>query len=252
MKNADYWRGRTAADEARAQKIARRYHREERQLYTNALDSIEGKIDRLYTKIKWGGAENITRSELWEYSHYLTLRDDILEQCKMIGEGQVRLTEACINEVYETTLGVGIADSAKLSRLSDFGKKKVLNSTWSGENFSTRIYKNTNALAGRLNQQITDMVVLGKSPDQIKKEIIQEFGTSYREADRLIRTEASYTFNQAAMDRYKNAGVKKVEILVENGCCDKCKEYDKKEFVIEAAPFLPAHPNCRCCYIPVV
>lgn len=252
MNNTSYWEGRAAADEARAQKIARRYMKEEKKLYKEALEQINGKIDRLYTKIRWGGADTVTRTELWEYSHYINLRDEILDQCKMIGEGQVTLTEACINEVYQKTLGVTIADATELTRLTNFGTKKVLNSVWSGENFSTRIYKNTNTLAARLNQHISDMVVLGKSPEEIKKQVIAEFNTSYYQADRLIRTETSYTFNTAALDRYKQKGVKKVEVLVEKSACDRCLDLKEKQFTIEAAPFLPMHPNCRCCYLPII
>lgn len=248
----NYWKNRIEQDEKRAQAIAKNYSKLEQKYYKDALEILDGKINRLYTKIKWGGAETVSRSELWEYSHYLDLKDEIMKQCQLIGEGQITLTEAAINEVFETTLGMTIGEGVQISGFNKYTADKFLNSNWCGLNYSERIYKNTNVLAARLNMHISDMVVLGRSPEDIKKEIRQEFGVSYREADRLIRTEASYAFNSAAIQRYKDGNIKKVEILVEKDACPHCLALKNQEYDIASAPLLPMHPNCRCAYIPVV
>lgn len=131
---------------------------------------------------------------------------------------------------------------------------RIKKTVWSGQSYSDRIWTNTNELARRTKEKITDLVAIGKLPEEVKKEIKEEFNVSYRVADRLIRTEASHVFNAAAMERYENSGVEQVEVLVEDDdkICDDCKELDGKIYNIDKAPTLPIHPNCRCCYVPVV
>lgn len=248
----EYWKGRAAADEARAQKIAKSYLKKERQLYKDALNVIDGKIDRLYTKIKWGGEDTVTRSELWQYQYYLDLRDSIEKEVGIIGSKQVTFTEQAINEVYEKTLNTKIDSVNKITNFNRGNVKKIINSQWSGKNFSERIWENTNNLAEALKRNITDLIIMGRNPEELKAELRKEFGVSYRCADRLVRTEASYAFNSAAADRYKEAGINKVEILVEDDACEDCLELRDQEFEIHSAPRLPQHPNCHCCLVPII
>jgi hypothetical protein len=43
-------------------------------------------------------------------------------------------------------------------------------------------------------------------------------------------------------------------VLIEDDekICEDCLALDGKTFDIDKAPTLPIHPNCRCCYVPVV
>lgn len=248
----EYWKSRAAADEAKAQKIAKSYMKKEKKLYKEALEVIDGKIDRLYTKINWGGEDTVTRSELWQYQYYLDLRDSIEKEVGAIGSKQISLTEQVINEVYEKTLNTEITTANKITNFNSGNVKKVINSQWSGKNFSERIWENTNNLSETLKRNITDLIVMGRNPEEIKAELRSEFGVSYRCADRLVRTEASYAYNTAAADRYKEAGVNKVEILVEDDACEDCLELIGQEFEIHSVPRLPIHPNCRCCLVPII
>lgn len=115
-----------------------------------------------------------------------------------------------------------------------------------------RIWENTNKLASSVQDKVTDLLVLGKTPQQVKREIREEFDVSYRVADRLIRTEASHVFNEASIERYASAGVQQVEIFVEADCCEECSELAAGSYNINETLILPVHPNCRCCNIPVI
>jgi SPP1 gp7 family putative phage head morphogenesis protein len=106
-------------------------------------------------------------------------------------------------------------------------------------------------LNDRLTKDLQDMICLGKSPNQIKERLAADFNTAYHNADRLIRTEANHIYNSAAKDGYKAAGVEQVEFYPEVDCCEECESY-KGTYDINNVPLLPIHPNCRCCYIPVV
>ena len=252
MAANSYWKNRIIKEELQGQKIARSFSQKELEYYKKALIQIDGKIDKLYTIINYGYEDRITRSELWQYSYYLDLRDTIIKEIGEIGEGQVRFTEDAINKVYERTLGIGVEDTKKVAGMNKYNTKRILNTTWSGKSFSERIYENTNLLASRMEKHITDMIVLGKTPEDIKKEIRYEFGVSYNQADRLVRTECSYAFNQACLDRYKEKQVTFVEFLAEDDACDECAECNGKIYSIHNVPFIPVHPNCRCTYLPVI
>ena len=57
---------------------------------------------------------------------------------------------------------------------------------------------------------------------------------------------------EAAAARYKDYGIKKVEVLAEDAGCGHCNKLNHKKFGIYEKMPIPAHPNCRCCIIPVI
>ena len=83
---------------------------------------------------------------------------------------------------------------------------------------------------------------------------MKDLNVSYSYADRLIRTEASHIFNEAAKMGYKQGNVEEVEVLIEESgnLCDECAELAGKTYRLGTEPRLPLHPNCRCCYAPIV
>ena len=245
----NYWQERILKDEEKAQRIAEIYGKKEQALYKNLLKDIEKEVDALYTKVKAG--EPITRTELWQYEHYKNLRSTIYQQCGQLGMDQVKLTETALDKIVDQVLGVDWRDNSPTAMFNRIQTKQYINQAWSGQSYSSRIYSNANTLASKLEKGISDMICLGKSPDEVKKMIMDQMNVSYNVANRLIRTEASYTFNTANKERYIEMGAKKIEVFIEKDACDECQElagvYDA-----ELVPLVPVHPNCRCCYLPVV
>jgi len=100
-----------------------------------------------------------------------------------------------------------------------------------------------------------DMLVQGRGLPEIKKEIMKQFDVGFREADRLVRTEAAYVLNKASVQRYREAGLKIIQWSTgpEDGKeCEICAARSDKVYLIDEAPLIPAHPNCRCVYAGVV
>ena len=58
----------------------------------------------------------------------------------------------------------------------------------------------------------------------------------------------------AAQKRYEDYGIKEVEVLVDEDerTCPICSKLEGKRVPIHGVMPIPAHPNCRCCIIPVV
>jgi len=83
---------------------------------------------------------------------------------------------------------------------------------------------------------------------------MERFNVSYNNARRLARTEMAHTYNQAALDRYRQAGINEVQILevIDDHTCEECRKLDKKIYPINTVPLLPVHPNCRGTYLAVI
>lgn len=246
---SNYWQKRISLDELKAQKNATRMLSKEKSIYQQELNKINQYIDQLYSSIASG--KQITRSQLWQYQHFISLRNQIAESMNQIAVNQISIVEDIINQTYSNVLGLDVT-AGGYAAFNKVQLQQVINSNWCGSSFSERVWHNSQQLAASIQAKVEDMVILGKMPDDVKKEIIQEFSVSYNQADRLVRTETSYAFNTASIERYKKMGCTKVEFLAEPDCCDECAEYEGKVFTIDAAPIIPIHPNCRCTYLPVV
>lgn len=249
-KRKDYWKTRIQKDEEKAQAIAHIYSNKEKEYYKKMNAAIELYVDKLY--LKTAKLDYISRSELWNYESFKALRQVINQQCAVLAVEQISNTEKALDKVVEIVLGDRWKENPSLKILDKAQIKQYLNQAWSGEAYSSRIYKNSNQLASKLSEEISQMIVLGKSPEMMKAAIMEEFGVSYNISNRLIRTEVSYTFNQASLQRYGEMGAKGIELIVEPDACDECKALEGKTYQVYDAPQLPIHPYCRCCYIPVV
>lgn len=257
MDKEQYWRERTKRNEDKAQRIAASYSKKQERLYKQTYNKIDNQINALFTQIN----STITRTQLWQYSKYTQLRDIIQKEVTGIGNTQLTIIDDVITKVFNQTLETtlkGLAPDDKIfTFLRNTQTKQYLNSAWSGKNYSARVWDNTNHLASQLNKHLEDMIVLGKMPEQIKAQIMADMNVGYNVADRLIRTEASYAYNTASITSYKLAGVKEVEYIPENDklLCDECADNAAANdgiYLLGTEPQLPVHPNCRCCYAPVV
>lgn len=253
-KDLKYWTGRTLKDEAKAQRLAGEAAGAQKKLYRKSYNEIVSAINEL--QLQMGAGQPVSRTQLWNYSKYLQLRDLIDREINSAGAAQISLLDDVCKKVFEFTTDT-VMDRLKpkdkaFTFLNQPNITQVLNQRWSGTDYSQRVWNNTNNLAARVKEAITNMIVKGSSTEDIKKNLMKEFNVGYSYADRLIRTEASYTYNASSIVGYKQAGVEEVEFLAESDCCEDCAEHSGKRFTIGDEPQLPIHPNCRCCYIPIV
>ena len=250
---SNYWEERTRANAAKAEKEAAQYARKLNSTLHHAVE----EIDRYISDLLLSG-ETPTRSQLWRAGRYLQLRQAIEQQCQDIGQRQITLLDELLPQLYDEILGVNLKDFKAAKTPFAFVPnrliKQSLDTAWSGQSYSSRIWTNTNALAAKLEQDITDYIVLGKSRTQITNQIKEDFKVSWNKADRLFRTESAHVATEAAKASYKQAGITQVKWIHGNGHCDcpVCTQRDGQIYALNDAPTLPAHPNCVCCLAPVV
>lgn len=249
----NYWEERTRANAQKAEKEAANYARRLNSTLHNAAEEIDRYIADLLVS-----GETPTRSQLWRAGRYLQLRQAIEQQCRDIGQRQITLLDELLPKLFDEILGVNLdafnAAKTPFAFVPNRLIKQTLDTAWSGQSYSSRIWINTNVLAAKLEQDITDYIILGKSRTQITHQIREDFKVSWNKADRLFRTESAHVATEAAKESYRRANITKVKWIHGNGHCDCpiCVERDGKIYDLNNAPTLPAHPNCVCCFAPVV
>lgn len=154
---------------------------------------------------------------------------------------------------YENIFDIGKSISIKKSAIEVDNKKvgKVLNSSWSGKNYSQRIWKNTDNLAKLIKNEITNGVHRGVSIQKISSLIQERMNVGKYEATRLVRTEMNYVQNQASLDSIKEAEMKHFIFLatLDKKTSTVCRAHDRKVYPVDGATpgtnMPPLHPHCR-------
>ena len=129
--------------------------------------------------------------------------------------------------------------------------KDLLQTRWSGQNFSKRIWNNSDALAERVKDELLVSMLTGRSATKATQKIADAFSVDAWKARRLLRTESAYIDGQVRLEQYKKMGV---EVYIYTAILDLrtsqiCREHDKKRYLVKNAEvgvnYPPLHPWCR-------
>jgi len=113
----------------------------------------------------------------------------------------------------------------------------------------------TDATTNNIKSIVGNGIIQEDSLSDISRDIVRAVDKiGITRATMMVRTETMDAVNSGVKDRYKQAGVDKVEWLtaLDDKTCDECEELDGKTFSIDNTPECPAHPNCRCTLLAVI
>lgn len=242
-----YWQARLLQDRRLADRAAEEVAREVKGALRGQYLQVARRLDELYAEAQAKGT--LSRSKLWAYRSYRDLEQDLRKYSEAGCMIQEEALTKCLNKVFEDVIGAPAEQFNPKNVLLPYSPRAFIDTAWSGENYSARIWKNTNKLADQIRTE-AQLVVQGlKSPGQIKRELMHDYDVSYRQAERLIDTEISYVLNKANLEQYRRYGVGKVTIVnLDVNTCEKCKALEGQVFAVEDAPVLPIHPRCHCSY----
>lgn len=202
----------------------------------NAYNEVIREIEQLNFK------GNLTRSDVYRLDKLEAIKQELSEAIETsLKESLIKICQTTSNELTFTTINEDMVN-------------EIINKDMNGSNYSQRIWSNTDKLVNRIKNNLTREITTGINPDRLKKELMNEFNSAFYQSNRLVRTESERVFNSSAMKSYENVGIKKIKILVghDDRACDECKALADKLYNINEVPLLPIHPNCRCCYCPVI
>ena len=160
-------------------------------------------------------------------------------------------------DVYENTYTSFVEDlNFKKGAISSDTIKMALEQEWSGANYSSRIWSNIDNLAKAIKNEVIVGLNKGINYRTMSQNIAKKFDTSYKNAERLVRTETAHIQNQATLMGYKDSGVVKYEFLAvldsrtSHTCASLNGEVFKTENAMEGENYPPMHPRCRSTTVP--
>lgn len=238
---------------------------EARNLLNQMLDS--SSIEELKMKLKQAGNSREKREllkvlEAPAYSARIQRFEALQQEIDALMKEQYRIErerstrhyaslseDAYYKSIYDVQKDAGYAFS--FTHVSPDQIDKVLNSKWSGANYSARIWNNTNALAKELKQELLFNLITGRSEQETARIISNKFDTGAMEARRLVRTESCYIANEMEAQSYEECGIDRYIFVatLDSRTSEQCRSLDMKDFPVakrspgENCP--PMHPWCR-------
>ncbi len=255
-----YWQDREAATQAAlTKKTVRQTEKQLAKYYEKATKRVIDDFVSTYEKILSATEADKapTPADLYKLDKYWTAQAQMRQELERLGSREVAaLSRAFETNFFEIYYSIGIEGGRAFSTIDRAGALQLINSIWcaDGKSWSARVWENTEELAATLNEELIHCVATGKKPTELKNRLQERFGVSYARADSLVRTELAHIQTKAAEQRYKDYGIKKVQVWADEDerRCEICGKLHEKEYLVGEAIPIPAHPNCRCCIVPVV
>ena len=129
--------------------------------------------------------------------------------------------------------------------------ESVLRTPWSGKNYSTRIWDNSDKLSRTIQEVVVSNVHRGTSVEKLAKEVQERMNVSKNNAVRLVRTELNYVHNQATLDSLKSANMEYFQFIatIDKRTSSTCRQHDNNIYPVADAEVgtnvPPLHPRCR-------
>lgn len=223
------------------------------QCQKSVIASFEATLDHLIARAEDG---KVTPADLYKLDKYWALQTQLTKQLQRLGDRQAAaLSKAFVKQYQKAYEAASVPGMAAFATADMAAAQQVVNRIWcaDGKSWSDRIWANTNALRDVLNDHLTECVVAGKKTSELKKLLMEAFETSHYNAQRLVVTEMAHIQTVAAQQRYLDAGIRQVMFWADpdERTCDVCGKLHKKRYDVASQPPVPAHPNCRCCIVPV-
>ena len=118
----------------------------------------------------------------------------------------------------------------------------------------------TQATSTQMSRVLTEGLATGKGPRDIARSMRTAISSiSVNRSRTLARTEVIRVHAESTLNRYKDAGMEKVNVLAEfatgkdDRVCPICIGLETGEPLLldHARGMIPQHPNCRCVWLPV-
>lgn len=163
-----------------------------------------------------------------------------------------------MRQVYESSYHHAVYEAARMSGLDlqtgpidECALETILKKKWSGQNYSERVWNNTQKVADALKEELMIGALTGKTEKEMTDSINEQFLSGRNKARRLVRTESSYIHNEAHFQAYRDYGIEEYRFVatLDLRTSQICRERDGSVYRVNDkkigvnAP--PMHPWCR-------
>lgn len=256
----NYWLNRIAKNQEKiSDKTIKSINYQMQKYYGRAAERVIRDFEAVYLKIlnNVEDGKEPTPADLYKLDKYWQAQAQMRRELEKLGNKQIKLLSAAFEtNFFEVYYSLALPGEPLFNTVDTEAVKQLLNAVWvaDGKQWSQRVWDNTERLATTLNEELVHIVATGKKNSDLTKALQERFDVSYHRANTLVRTEVAHVQTEAAKQRYKDYGIEEVEVLVDEDekTCDICKALIGKKWKITDTPPLPAHPNERCCLVPVI
>lgn len=260
IDNLVYWAGRTAqTQEALVDKTIFDARKQLAKYYAGAQKSVIADFVATYQKVLLAAGEGgeVTPADLYKLGSYWKMQAQLSEELRKLSDRQgVALGKVFEREYLSIYEALAIPGEVAFSTISRQSARAAIQAIWcaDGKSWSARIWENTENLRQMLNDRLLETLTAGRTPERLTAEIMEAFNASYYCAGRVVRTESAHISAIAAQQRYKDAGIEKMQVWAskDERRCDVCAQLHEKIYNVTDISPLPAHPNCRCALMPVI
>ena len=265
MATNNYWAERMAnaqntLTERNRKDIDKQIRKYYQSISKQIIEDFENTFNKLLVdmeKVATGERTAITVADLYKLDKYWEMQKQVQSKLTKLGNKQIAaLTKAFKTEYWEIYRYFSLEGVKAFSTIDDVAVKQVINQIWcsDGKSWSQRVWENTSYLQQTLNDELIHCVVSGKDSSYLKKLLMERFSVSYNNADMLVRTELAHIQTQAAQQRYKDYGIAKMEVWVDEDerTCPVCSKHEGEVYSVNSKMPVPFHPRCRCCLIPII
>lgn len=255
-----YWQDRMAASLTKlSNKNIKSIEKQMKKYYERAMKRVIADFESTYDKLlaTVGEGNAVTPADLYKLDKYWEMQGQMRLQLQALGDKKISL----FSKIFETNFfdvyySINIEGAKAFSTIDSAAVKHIINQIWcaDGKSWSQRLWEDTTRLQQVLNDKLVECIVAGRKTSDLKRQLQEQFGVSYRRADSVVRTEIAHIQTQAAQQRYTDYGLKEVEIWADEDerRCPECGKLHQKRYKVGEIVPIPAHPNCRCCIVPVV
>lgn len=164
--------------------------------------------------------------------------------------------ESYYKSIFDIQQRTGYGFSFSSINSDDFNR--LINSKWSGANFSERIWSNTHELAKTLKEELIVSMITGRKELDVAKIIENKFNVGNSKARRIVRTESCFISGEMQAKAYEEAGIEKYRFVatLDLKTSKICRELDGKVFELSKREvgknYHPMHPWCRSTTISII
>lgn len=236
------------------------YYRDDKTFSQDLLEEIEprGNITRFMNEMAKAGLKTrlpenfkgrmnrlqMLEAQLWAESKKAAKQERSISTKSY----ENTITETYYRTIFDISKGTGAAPS--FSTLDTRTINTILNTRFEGQNYSERIWGNSDKLANSLKDILAKAVATGQSPERTIHEVMERFGVARSNAARLVRTETNYFENRSELESYKELGIEKFQFLatLDERTSEICRAMDHEIFKVKDAVqgenTPPLHPYC--------
>lgn len=259
MNSDKYWKLRDV--KARHNLLIRSINESEKYLskeYKRTAERLIKELQRLYTEALTN--PDILNSHRYEYDKYYQMVVQIEKELNKLGINETNYLNHSFKKLYKENIKLLGQQFPIGNSLNAEIIDSVINAYWvnDGMNWSGRIWRDKKALAQKLQQGMVDTLATGRTPDELVKTLMKDFGVTYNNAKRIVETELCHIQTESTLQKYKDAGLTQYRFLTarDERVCEECGPLDNQVFDLASIQYgvnaPPIHPRCRCCVLGVV